>query len=385
MYPFLKSIRIEGYRPFGDFHAELGPLEVLVGANGSGKSSLFEFLRFIRDGVNRDIPPEIVAGAVGQQIFHAPGPERFRWSLTFAFDHIHSAVYEGELAGPLGKVRIHYENVDVFLPDQRRTLEVKDGRGTVWSDHGERDVVRQSIGVSPRRLALGMIANPDLVSLSVLRSYVSGWRFYKTDDLALEALRKPVIIEQEPLLQENGANLSAVLHYLLTEHKPAFDNIQQILRLAIPGFRELTMKAWGGRGQIIAFWKEDGVKNLLSLADLSDGILRLLFWLTVCLQPSRPGLICIDEPDQGVHPRTIPLLAGLFQKASDRTQVLLATHASYFLTQFELPQIAVMRKEDGEAKFLKPTDSKVLKEILEDFGPKEIELLHRTDELEQFA
>jgi len=74
----LSSIKIEGYRPFRDFSADLGSLEVIVGANGAGKSSLFEFLRFLRDSVHQEIPPEIVVGAIGQQIFHLPGLERFR-------------------------------------------------------------------------------------------------------------------------------------------------------------------------------------------------------------------------------------------------------------------------------------------------------------------
>ena len=65
---------IEGYRPFGDFRAKLGSLEVLVGANSAGKSSLFEFLRFSREGMGQDIPPEIIAGAIGQQVFHKPDP-----------------------------------------------------------------------------------------------------------------------------------------------------------------------------------------------------------------------------------------------------------------------------------------------------------------------
>lgn len=77
----MRSVKIQGYRPFRDFLAEQTPLEVLADANGSGKSSLFEFLKFLRDSVLLEIPPEIVAGSVGQQIFHTPGPQRFSWSL----------------------------------------------------------------------------------------------------------------------------------------------------------------------------------------------------------------------------------------------------------------------------------------------------------------
>ncbi|MFM6442922.1 MAG: AAA family ATPase, partial [Dolichospermum sp.] len=185
------------------------------------------------------------------------------------------------------------------------------------------------------------------------------------------------------ILHEDAGNLSSVLHYLMTEHRTAFDELQQHLRSVIPGFKGLTVKARGGPGEVIAFWQESGIDQELSLADLSDGILRLICWICLCVQPNPPSLICIDEPDQGVHPRTLPVLAALFEKASERTQILLATHSSYFLTQFDISRIAVIRKENGEAKFIKPGNSQVLIDMLNDFGADEIEQLHRSDELER--
>ena len=135
----------------------------------------------------------------------------------------------------------------------------------------------------------------------------------------------------------------------------------------------------------MAFWREEGVDADLTLADLSDGILRFLCWAVLCLHPKPPTLICIDEPELGLHPRVLPLLAGLFQKASQRTQVLIATHSSYFLSQFPLESIAVMRKEEGRAVWKKPADSAALKANLEEFGQDEIEFLHRSNELEERA
>ncbi len=161
--------------------------------------------------------------------------------------------------------------------------------------------------------------------------------------------------------------------------------MQLFLRLMIPGFKNLSVKARGGPGEVIAFWQEKGVDETISLADLSDGILRLICWICLCLHPNPPSLMCIDEPDQGVHPRTLSILAGLFEKASERTQILLATHSSYFLSQFELSKIAVIRKEQGEAKFFKPCEFPILIDMLEDFGADEIEKLHRSDELEQLT
>lgn len=389
--PRLTSAKIQGYRPFRDFLAKFGPLEILVGANGSGKSSLFEFLKFLRDSLYQDIPPEIIAGSVGQQIFHIPGPERFWWSIEIDTGQPIPIRYQGELMGPVGRTHVSFERVQSAKPFSSQYqkpylfMRIRERQGVV-QDPESRKLKSQEVALKrPNQLALSTMTNPAMVTLYNLREYIRGWRFYSSFNIANEKIRKSVPIEQEPVLHEDAGNLSSLLHFLMTEHRPAFDELQQHLRSAIPGFKGLTVKARGGPGEVIAFWQEEGIDKELSLADLSDGILRLICWTALCVQPNPPSLICIDEPDQGVHPRTLPILAGLFEKACERTQILLATHASYFLMQFDISRIAVLRKENGEAKFIKPGDSKILNESLEEFGSEEIEIMHRSDELERLA
>jgi predicted ATPase len=371
--------------------AGLGPLEVIVGANGSGKSSLFEFLKFLRDSIYLDIPPEIVAGSIGQMIFHVPGPERFWWSIDIDTGKQIPIRYQGELMGPVGRTHVSFERVQSSKPlgSEHKGpfifMNIRERKGVIRDPELKKFKAQEIQLKRPNQLALGTATNPAMQTLYNLRDFICNWRFYSSFNIANEKIRKSVPIEQEPVLHENAGNLSSVLHYLWTEHQPLFDELQQHLRSAIPGFKRLTVKARGGPGEVIAFWQEEGIDQDLSLADLSDGILRLICWSVLCIQPNPPPLICIDEPDQGVHPRTLPILAGLFEKASERAQILLATHASYFLMQFDLSRIAVMRKENGEARFIKPIDSNVLKQNLEDFGPEEIEVMHRSDELERLA
>ena len=387
MPPRMKSVKIKGYRPFRDFSAPFGPLEVIVGANGSGKSSLFEFLWFLRETAYRDSvdlamfpDPE----STRRCIFHSPGPQKISWDIEIDFFQDYPIRYQGELIGPVGNLRMVYESVRTVPPEGETPflfMEIKEGKGFIQDPGSEKKEINLA-GLN--QLALRTVTDPMMKTLYGLREYIRGWRFYNSFSIDHDQVRVPTVVKQEPFLRENAANLSSFLLGVIA-NPPAFGELRQYLRSTIPGFRELRVKALGEPGEVMAFWQEDGVENDLTLADLSDGIIQLMCWAVLCVQPSPPLLICIDEPDQGVHPRTLPFLAGLFKKASDRTQILLATHSSYFLTLFDLSRIAVMRKEHGEAKFLKPKDSKALIEILKDFGPEEIENLHISDELEILA
>ena len=388
---WMPSIKIRGYRPFGDILFRFKSLQVIVGANGSGKSSLFEFLKFLRDACYREIPPEIVPGTIGQQIFHKPGPDKLWWSAEVDLKQKVPLYYQGELMGPVGATKIIFERVvtkkplyDVY-PKPYLFLNFRDGKGIVRDPAKKKFTQKEWDLKKPNQLGLGAITDSNLVTLFNLREYVRGWRFYNAFNIDNEKIRKSVPTSQDPVLHEDAGNLSAVLFNLMTEHGDAFEDLKSVIKSAIPGFKNLNVKARGGPGEVIAFWQEDNIDTELSLADLSDGTLRFIAWATLCVMPSPPTLICIDEPDQGVHPRTLPILAGLFEKAAERTQIILATHSSYFLTQFDLDNIAVTKKISGESVFVKVKDSQTLLDNLEDFGIDELEKMHRTDELEALS
>jgi predicted ATPase len=390
LFSSIRSLRLQGYRPFKDFTFNLSELEVIVGANGSGKSSIFEFLKFLRDAVHQDIPPEIVSGSIGQQIFHKPGPDRFWWSLEVDLLQKVTLYYQGEVRGPVGQTHVGFERVRTSIPASNQFdkpylfMDIHERKGVI-QEPDEKLAPQEMDLRRPNQLALSLMTNPALTTLYSLREHIASWRFYSAFNINNARIRKSVPTEQQPFLHEDGGNLSAVLFFLMTEYPLIFDELKVHIKSVIPGFKNMTVKARGGPGEVIAFWEEEGVEGSLSLADISDGTLRFLCWATLCLMPNPPGLICIDEPDQGVHPRTLPVLAGLFEKASQRTQILLATHASYFLTLFDLKRLAVMKKVNGESQYIKPSDSDALKANLEDFGVMELEAMHRTSELEVLA
>lgn len=300
-YHWLPSIKIRGYRPFGDILFKFERIQVIVGANGSGKSSLFEFLKFIRDACYQEIPPEIVGGTIGQQIFHKPGPDKLWWSAEVYLKERVPLYYQGELLGPVGSTKIIFERVITTKPlhdefnKEYSFLNFRDGKGHV-RDPKDRSFKRKQWDLKkPNQLGLGAITDSSLVTLFNLREYIRGWRFYNSFNVNNEKIRKAVPTSQQPVLHEDAGNLSAVLFNLMTEHPESFEELKTVIKPAIPGFQDLNVKARGGPGEVIAFWREKNIDTDLSLADLSDGTLRFVSWATLCVMQAPPTLICIED------------------------------------------------------------------------------------------
>jgi len=386
--PRVEAIEISGYRPFDRFEAHPENLTVIIGANASGKSSLFDFLRFVGFAASNPLPPEVDPRCTGKTLFHAGGPERIEFVLVVDHGQRKLLRYKVEIRGPVGTPKITHEHLATTEPlakGEREPfifLEFRGGKGVV-NEQIERKLKRPEWTVQPNELALRRALDPTLVTLSKFQSFLSSWRFYSGFDVSESAaLRRPVPTEPNPTLADDGSNLSAVLHSLMTEHQDVWQELKTHLRSAIPGFLSLNVKARGGPGTVIGVWRERGVKDELTLADLSDGTLRLLCWATLCLAPSIPSLVCIDEPEFGLHPRVLPMLAGLLRMASARSQILVATHSPYFVAQFCLNEIAVMRKEDGRALFIRPGTSEALRREVDELGGEALAQLHISDELE---
>jgi len=387
----LKDIRIAGYRPFKDFRVGLTSLEVLIGANASGKSSLMELLRFLRNSAYQEIPSEIIEGSSGMRIFHIPGEDRIEWAASIDAGLSADVVYSGRIVGPMGSIRVDHERVETSRPLSTKYdqpflyMELRNGEGMIYEPSLKKLQEQKIKLLKANQLAISTMNNPGLFMLYNLREYIQRWRFYNSFRISNEQLRRPSITEQEPMLHENAGNLSAVLLYLQTEYPETFERLKFYLGLMLPNFRNITVKARGGPGQVMAFWSEGSVGEELTLADLSDGTLRILCWALICVHPFPPTLVFVDEPDQGIHPRVYPILAELFKKLSDKTQVLLTTHSSYFLSMFDIENILVLKKEDGDIKSFKPSTSQALIDNLKEFGDQELEIMHRSGEFEMIG
>ncbi|MEZ4527580.1 MAG: AAA family ATPase [Desulfobacterales bacterium] len=385
---YLPAIRIRGYRPFRDVLFRFNPLEVIIGSNGAGKSSLFEFLKFLRDSCYGEIPPEIISGSISQNIYQKPGPARLFWNAQIDYQNRIPIFYQGELEGGSEFPKVLFERIltkktiDSKTPGGFTFLDFREGRGLVRDPEDGDFLRREWVLGKKNQLGLGAITDAGLSSLWQLREYIRGWRFYNVSHIDTRKMRRPAPRTHEPVLTEDGGNLSAVICSLKTGHPEAFADLKSLTQFAIPGFRNIDARILSGTGEVHAFWEEEGVEGELNFSDVSDGILRFVALATLCVTPTPPPLICFDDPGQGLHPRTLPVLAGLFEKASERTQVLIATHNSYFMTQFDLENIAIIKKTAGGSVYVNVRNSQTLLNKLHQIDAGELEQMYRADELE---
>lgn len=384
--PILTSVTVDGYRALDGFRASLGALTVIIGSNAAGKSSLFDLFQFLKFGAQSPLPFDIDPNSAGKRLFHAAGPERIKIELGVTLQPRLLLRYAVEIAGPVGSPQIKAEelvNAQAPARERQHFLWLSQPTKRFVSRMIERGIVSGVWNLPPNELTLRRTLDPNLLTASAFQRYVSSWHLYTGFDVGpRSAIRRPAPTETFPTLADDGGNLSAVLLFLMTEHREEWEELEVRLRSAVPGFLSIAVKLRGGTGTAIGVWREEGVPGELTFADLSDGTLRLLCWAALCLSPAPPPLVCIDEPEIGLHPRVLPVLASLLRSLATRAQVIVATHSPYLLSQFDLEQIAVMRKEGGKAVFRRPADQEGLRRELEEIGSEELARMHISDELE---
>ena len=204
---------------------------------------------------------------------------------------------------------------------------------------------------------------------------------FRTDDEAL--IRQSPISRLEHRVAPDGQNLINVLHTLYTGDRKFKQDVNDAMHAAFgDDFDELIFPpAADQRIQMRVRWKT--LKREQSTADLSDGTLRFLFLITVLASPNPPPLIAIDEPETGLHPSMLPIIAEFAVEASKRTQVIFTTHSDQFLDAFQdtRPTTTVAKWEDGETTLTTLDDSE-LSYWLQDYT---LGKLFRSGELENMA
>ncbi len=371
--PAIEHISVQGFKSIKQLEKlRLRPVNVLIGANGSGKSNfigLFAFLRAIREGKLQDY------------VMRARGADRV---LHFG------AKVTDEL-----RIRVAIENgvnqyEIVLVPTDADGLSPSEETISYWDQakHKQETVPLMSrasgnpdalfeMGITQGWLPFGNkleagISNPAIVGIARhVGGHLEGCRVYHFHDTSPSSpIKRTADLHDNRFLRPDGANLAAFLYFLRERCQIEYRMIRDTVRLAAPFFDDFRLEPLAlNEDTILLEWQHKNSDTYFNAASLSDGTLRFIALVTLFMQPVdlRPSVILLDEPELGLHPYAITLLASLVKQASVDTQIILATQSPILLDYFDPEDVLVADRVDGATQFTR-LDSEQLAEWLEDYS-----------------
>jgi predicted ATPase len=349
MHPQIRQITIHGYKSFRHLDLLLRPsVNVLIGANGAGKSNFIGLFRMLR---------RMMSGELQLYVAQAGGADQL---LHYGRKATEELVLKLRIATGAGISRYTCR----LVPAEDNLLIA--GEQARFSD----DSLPLSASAPSPESHLPSWAAADR-SARRLYEVLRAWRVYHFHDTSAGARVKQMgNINQNDGLLEDAGNLAAYLYLLREKYPGHYRTIVETIRLAAPFFGDFALRSHPNNPEMIRLeWRERGSDLIFGPNALSDGMLRFICLAVLLLQPSErlPSPVILDEPELGLHPYAIRLLAGMVRAAAQRVQVVLATQSVTLVNQFTPEEVLVVERAEG-ASTIRRLDDAALAGWLEDYG-----------------
>ena len=367
----LSAITIKGFRSIGSVEdLAIRPINVLIGANGSGKSNflgVFKLLQAVRGGRLQDY------------VARAGGADRV---LHFGAKVTRELVIRLTLGDgyPKYEITLDVTDDDQMLPSARMlpSEEVLHSRenGTPFPMRTQLNLSMPGERTFEAEISKTRRVPPDdlwawEMAVVEIQDHLQRWCVYHfLDTGSTSPIKKHNDLHDNRFLRPDGANLAAFLYLLREKYASEYDLIRRTVRLAAPFFEDFSLEPLAlNPDKIRLEWRHKRSDAYFDASSLSDGTLRFMALATLLLQPEplRPSVILVDEPELGLHPYALSLLASLVKQAAVKSRVILATQSPILLDHFEPEDVLVTDLVAGQTTFTR-LDADDLKVWLEDYS-----------------
>ena len=324
---------------------------MLIGPNGSGKSNflgVFSFLNAIRDGRLHEF---VVKEGGADKVLHFGSRETAGVYIRISFDE---GVNQYRITlKPEGADELFPQYEAVYFWDRANFPSPHERR--LHNEGREAGISRQSSQGVPYHV----------------RRRLHSWRLYHFHDTSVDSpMKKTADVNDNRYLRPDGSNLAAFLYLIREKREDSYRTIARTVHQAAPFFEDFELEPQLlNPDKIRLEWRHAGTDAYFDASSLSDGTLRFMALATLFLQPKeyRPSVILVDEPELGMHPYAITLLASLMKQASTETQVIVSTQSSLLLDHFEPEDVLVADRVDGATQLTR-LESSNLESWLESYS-----------------
>lgn len=318
----LNEIKIKGYKSIKDLSLELKPINILIGANGVGKTNFISFFKLVNN-------------IYEQRLQNYTMQNRAENLLHYGLKQTN------EIYGYLQFARNSYSftlqprnDGSMFIAQE---VSYYGSNGYEYSNRNE-----------------SCIKDSDRYRDTWLREYLQSYKIYHFHDTSKGApLRTSANVNDNRILQGDGSNLPAFLYLLKQKYPKTLQRIEIVVKSVMPYFERFDLEPQILDDKIELVWNDIQFPDKYFAAnDLSDGSIRFIALTTLLLQPSLPKVIIIDEPELGLHPVAIAQLAGMIKSTAERgCQMIISTQSVDLINHFEAENIITVDRKDGQSVF----------------------------------
>ena len=324
-YENMDYIKIKGYKSIKDISLDFNPINILIGANGSGKSNLISFFELLN---------KIYEEKLQEYTALKGGPERILHKGIEEVEQIYFEISFDEKTNGYSATLQQGDDGFIFLEEY---LIYEGDYGGNISAYSKEASVKVTSSFRAK----------------YVRRYLKAYRKYHFHDTTSNSpfTKMSHVDNDSYFLYEDGSNLASFLYHIQNDNKIIYNRIIRTIQSIAPFFSDFFFKP-NRKGYMKLQWQSKYNSYIYGVSDLSDGTIRFIALAALFLQPELPSSIIIDEPELGLHPFAIAKLAGMIKSVASRNnQVIIATQSADLVNHFSTEDIITVDQINGESQY----------------------------------